>query len=141
MKVIEVEKAYFEKELARLPRDGRRYLDDEIRTDKYYLIYSPDVVGGFTLTRVEEVLEIGAIFSLTKGVGAIDLAIQEAKRVAKQEGDLILQVFCIDVPLRDTYERKGFFEVEAFSWDWKLAPKLWYKDDGEPPLFLMQKYL
>ena len=131
-----VSKATYHKEVNKLPKDKRAYIDDTVVADEYYLATEDsEVVGGFGV-RYDGYLT--GLFGLKKGYGKKVFQLRLSISGKKVKGSNKLNLFCIGDFLRDMYKAYGFKVYETLEWDDQYAPKNWdYDKYGRPNLYEM----
>ncbi len=136
LKFIQVDKKLYHDNLSRLSNDYKAFLYDDFIADKYYLVYSGDVVGGFCVNK-SGILE--GLFTLIKGIGSQVFAKQIELTLDITKEDKI-SLFCIGNFLKEYYIARGFKVDEVIEFDKTLASHNWnYSRFGTPNLYNMSK--
>ena len=128
LQVVQVTRAYYDNTLSLLSPSRRRYLDENVVADKYYLVFRGLPVAGFA-TNGNGYLT--GLFSLVPSIGEELITL----RLKQALGDLAfshsLTLFCIGDKIKNMYIARGFTVVETQQWSSTLAPKNW--DSAETP--------
>ena len=140
LKYIQVNKELYHENLSRLPNDYKAFLYPEFKADKYFLVYSGDVVGGFCVNK-SGILE--GLFTLIKGIGERVFKEQIKKTFhVMDDNNHSISLFCAGDFLKEYYLSRGFKVDEVIKFDDKLASKHWnYKRFKRPHLYNMSKYV
>lgn len=134
LKVIQVDKKYYDSVLNTLDEDRRNFLDKEIIADKYYLVFSGLPIAGFATNSNGR---LTGLFSKKKGIGdkIFPLRLKQSIEDSKKK-ELILE--CIGDKLKKFYSTYGFKVLYASRWNDELAPPSWdYDKFGRPNIYTM----
>jgi len=137
MQAIQVTSVYYHTRLNMLEKRLRGFINDKVKADKYYLVFSKSglPIGGFGTNKNGWLV---GLFSLEKGLGdtLIPLAIKQAQK------DLVegsIRIFCTGEYLRKQYANKGFEVYDIVEWDEREISSTWSKKEfGTPPLYYMR---